>query len=108
MTTLADIEKKITDKIKILALAVKKKEINLSRGKESKLWKEKRLGDINNLKNLGQKIMLENDEINFEKVEEWGNKYIEAMAMYNIPMDEIESKLRYFKEMEKQNAKEQK
>ena len=50
MTTLADIEKKITDKIKILALAVKKKEINLSRGKESKLWKEKRLGDINNLK----------------------------------------------------------
>lgn len=102
MTTLADIEKKITDNIKILALAVKKKEINLSRGKESKLWKEKRLGDINNLKNLGKSRRV------FEKVEEWGNKYIEAMAMYNIPMDEIKSKLRYFKETEKQNAKEQK
>ena len=49
--------------------------------------------------------MLQNDKVSFE--EDWGNKYPDAAVRYDIPMDEIESKLRSFKEMEKQNATEQ-
>ena len=83
MATLADTEKKIAVKIKTLALAVKENERILSRGKGNELIKqqefiEKRLGDINNLKNQGQEIMFENDEVSFEEVEEWGNKYRDA------------------------------
>ena len=58
---------------------------------------------INDLENQGQ----ENDEVSFEEVEEWGNKYRDTVARYDISMDEIESKLRSFKEMGKQNATEQ-
>ena len=65
---------------------------------------EKRLGVINDLKNQGQEIMLENDKVSFEEVEEWGSKYRDVVVRYNIPMDDIKSKLRSFKEMEKQNA----
>ena len=65
---------------------------------------EKRLGVINDLKNQGQEIMLENDKVSFEEVEEWESKYRDVVARYNIPMDDIKSKLRSFKEMEKQNA----
>ena len=49
--------------------------------------------------------MLGNVEV--EEVEECGNKYLEAVARYDILMDQIERKLRSFKEMEKQNATEQ-
>ena len=52
--------------------------------------------------------MLENDKASFEEVEEWGNRFHDAVARHDIPTDEIESKLRSFKEMEKQNATEQK
>ena len=45
--------------------------------------------------------MLRNGQISFE-VEEKGNKFRD-----DVPMDEIESKLRSFKETEKQNATEQ-
>ena len=65
------------------------------------------MGEINDLKNQGHEIMLENDKVSFEEVEEWGNKFLEAVARYDIPMDEIESKFRSFKEMEKENATEQ-
>ena len=43
--------------------------------------------------------MLGNVEV--EEVEECGNKYLEAVARYDILMDQIERKLRSFKEMEK-------
>ena len=74
MATLADIEKKIAVKIKTLALAEKENERILSRGIE------KRLSEINDLKNYGQEIMLENDKVSFEEVEEWGNKFRDAVA----------------------------
>ena len=64
MATLADIEKKIAVKIKTLALAEKENERILSRGIE------KRLSEINDLKNYGQEIMLENNKVSFEEVEE--------------------------------------
>ena len=107
--TVEDIEKKIAVKIKSLALAVKENERILSRDKENELMKQqefikKRLGVINDLKNQGQEIMLENDKVSFEEVEEWGSKYRDVVVRYNIPMDDIKSKLRSFKEMEKQNA----
>ena len=57
------------------------------------------MGQINNLKNEGQEKMLGNVEA--EEVEECGNKYSEAVARYDILMDQIERKLRSFKEMEK-------
>ena len=65
------------------------------------------MSEINDLENQGQEMMLENDKVSFEEVEEWGNKFPDAVARHDIPMDEIESKLRSFKEMEKQNATEQ-
>ena len=65
------------------------------------------MSEINDLENQGQEMMLENDKVSFEEVEEWGNKFRDAVARHDIPMDEIESKLRSFKEMEKQNATEQ-
>ena len=107
--TAEDIERKIVVKIKSLALAVKENGRILSRDKENELMKqqefiEKRLGVINDLKNQGQEIMLENDKVSFEEVEEWESKYRDVVARYNIPMDDIKSKLRSFKEMEKQNA----
>ena len=74
MATLADIEKKIAVKIKTLALAEKENERILSRGIE------KRLSEINDLKNYGQEIMLENDKVSFEEVEEWGNKFRDTVA----------------------------
>lgn len=49
--------------------------------------------------------MLGNVEV--EEVEEYGNKYSEVVARYDILMDQIERKLRSFKEMEKQDATEQ-
>ena len=55
---------------------------------------EKHLGEINDLKNQGQEILLENDEVIFEEVEELGNKYRDFVARYDIPIDEIESNLR--------------
>ena len=70
--------------------------------KQQKLVK-KRLCEINSLKNLGHKLMLQNYECSFEKVEEWQNKYCHAVTRYNNSMDEIESKLRSLKEMEKKN-----
>ena len=57
--------------------------------------------EIKDLKNQGKEILLENDEVNFEEVEEWGDKYHDAVTRYHILMDEIEVKLRSFKEMEK-------
>ena len=77
MATFANIQKKIAVKIKTLTLAEKEKERILSRGKENELTKqqefiEKRLGEIKDLKNQG----------------------------HDIPIDEIESKLRSFKKME--------
>ena len=106
MATLADIEKKIAVKIETLALAEKQNQIILSRSKENKIIKqqefiEKRLGEINDLKNQGQEIMLESDKVSFEEVKEWGSKFHKAVSRYNILMDETESKLRSFKEMEK-------
>ena len=69
---------------------------------------EKCLGEINDLKNEVQEMMLENIGINFEDIEEWGNKYRDVVARYDIHMeDEIESKLKSFQKMEKQNATEQ-
>ena len=65
------------------------------------------MGEISDLKNQGQKIMLENNEVSFEEVEDWGNKYRDSVARYDIPMDEIENKLRSFKDMGKQNVTEQ-
>ena len=56
------------------------------------------MGQINDLKNEGQEKMLGNVEV--EEVEECGNKYSEAVARYDILMDQIERKLRSFKEME--------
>ena len=52
------------------------------------------MGEINDLKNQGQEILLENDEVIFEEVEELGNKYRDLVARYDIPIDEIESNLR--------------
>ena len=52
------------------------------------------MGEINDLKNQGQEILLENDEVIFEEVEELGNKYRDFVARYDIPIDEIESNLR--------------
>ena len=46
------------------------------------------------MKNQGQEILLENDEVIFEEVEELGNKYRDFVARYDIPIDEIESNLR--------------
>ena len=40
-------------------------------------------------------------------LEEWGNKFRDTVARYDILMDEIKTKLRSFKEMEKQDATEQ-
>ena len=51
------------------------------------------------MKNEGQEEILGKVEV--EEVEEWGNKYSEAVAKYDILMDQIESKLRSFNEMEK-------
>ena len=84
MATIANIEKNITVKMKT-ALAEKENERILSRGKENELMKpqefiEKRLSEINDLKNQGQKKMLENDKVSFEEVEEWGNKCCDAVA----------------------------
>ena len=95
-----------------LAWAVKENEIILSRGKGGELIKqqgfiEKSLCEINDLKNQVQETMLENEEVSFEEVEDWGNKYCDAVARYDIPIGEIESTLRSFKEMEKQNATEE-
>ena len=61
---LADIQKKLLLKSKIL-----------STGKENELVKqqdfiEKRFGEIMDLKNQGQKIMLEIDEVSLAEVEE--------------------------------------
>ena len=57
------------------------------------------MSEINKLKNQEQEVMLENDK--------WGNKFRDAVARYDILMDEIKTKLRSFKEMEKQDATEQ-
>ena len=35
---------------------------------------------INDLKNQGQEIILESDEVNFEEIEEWENKYRDAVS----------------------------
>ena len=91
---------------------MKENEIILSRGKGGELIKqqgfiEKSLCEINDLKNQVQETMLENEEVSFEEVEDWGNKYCYAVVRYDIPIGEIESKLRSFKEMEKQNATEE-
>ena len=65
------------------------------------------MDEIDDMKNEVQGKMLENNEVSFKEVEEWENKYREAVARYDISMGKIESKLRLFKEMEKQNATEQ-
>ena len=49
---------------------------------------------IKDLKNQGQKIMLENNQVSFEELEGWENKYCDAVVRYSIAMDEIENKLR--------------
>ena len=54
------------------------------------------MSEINDLKNQRQEIILENNKVSFD-----------ALAGYEIPMDKIESKLKSFKEMEKQTATEQ-
>ena len=92
MSTLANIENKIAVKIETLALAEKQNQIILSRSKENKITKqqefiEKRLGEINDLKNQGQEIMLESDKVSFEEVKEWGSKFRKAVSRYNILMD---------------------
>ena len=92
MSTLANIENKIAVKIETLALAEKQNQIILSRSKENKITKqqefiEKRLGEINDLKNQGQEIMLESDKVSFEEVKEWGSKFGKAVSRYNILMD---------------------
>ena len=68
---------------------------------------ETRLEEINDFKNQEQEIMLGNDEVSFEEVEEWGNKYRDGVARYEIPIDEVESRLASFKKMQKKNAREQ-
>ena len=44
-----------------------------------------------------------NDEekwrVSFEELEEWGDKYRDAVAWDNIPVDEVESNLRSFKKL---------
>ena len=45
------------------------------------------MGEINDLKTQEQEIMLENEKVSLEKVEEWGNKYRDAVARYDIAMD---------------------
>ena len=92
MSTLANIENKIAVKIETLALTEKQNQIILSRSKENKITKqqefiEKRLGEINDLKNQGQEIMLESDKVSFEEVKEWGSKFRKAVSRYNILMD---------------------
>ena len=47
--------------------------------------------------------MLENDNVD----EECEIKYRDTVVTYDVPMDQIESKLRTFKEMEKQNESDQ-
>ena len=54
------------------------------------------MSEINDLKNQRQEIILENNKVSFD-----------ALAGYEIPMGKIESKLKSFKEMEKQTATEQ-
>ena len=51
--------------------------------------------------------MLGKDEVSFEEVEKWGNRYCDTVARYDSPMDETESKFRSFNEMEKQEETEQ-
>lgn len=58
------------------------------------------MGEINDFKNQGQEIILENDKVRFEEVEEWENKYCDTVVRYDIPMDVIESKLRSSTERE--------
>ena len=38
--------------------------------------------------------MLENNQVSFEELEGWENKYCDAVVRYSIAMDEIENKLR--------------
>ena len=81
MATFADIEKKITVKIKTLVSAEKENERILSGGKENALIKqqkfiEKRLSEIIDLKYQGQEIMLENDVVSFEEIEDWGGRRV--------------------------------
>ena len=70
-------------------------------------FSETRLEEISNLKNQGQEKMLGNDEVSFEEVEEWGNKYCHGVAKYEIPIDEVESRLISYTKMQKKNAREQ-
>ena len=42
--------------------------------------------EINDSKNQGQEIKLENDEVSFEEVENWENKYLDAAAIHDIPI----------------------
>ena len=51
--------------------------------------------------------MLANDEVTFEEVKEWANKYCDTVTRCGISMDKIKIKLRSLKEIEKQNATEQ-
>ena len=45
------------------------------------------MGEISDLKTQEQEIMLENEKVSLEEVEEWGNKYRDAVARYDIAMD---------------------
>ena len=61
---------------------------------------------LEDLKNQGQEIMLENDEFSL-KQKKVRNKYRDAVTRYNILIDEIESKSGSFKKTEKQKSTEQ-
>ena len=45
------------------------------------------MGEISDLKTQEQEIMLENEKVSLEEVEEWRNKYRDAVARYDTAMD---------------------
>ena len=50
---------------------------------------EKRFAEINDLKNQRQEKMLEKEKVSFEEVEEWGNKYRDAVRQPDVIVHNI-------------------
>ena len=67
---------------------------------------EKRLDEINDMKDAAEEFMLEDDN-SLGEVENWVKLHNEALSKYVIYVEEIETRLHYITKLEEESAIEQ-
>ena len=97
METIEDLQKKIDTKFKTLKLLEKDTPRIYDCSKESELIKQKsfygkRLDEINDLKMEILEVMIENENTE-EEIKQWTEKHRPAVAIYDVPIEEIENRI---------------